>query len=321
LVLAFALCWARDTGWRLPRWSRRDLILLAATTVVVGAACAKVLIVHLEAPSEAYSASYGARVPSPFEALSVWLMMIYPVSSVVPGQVAVLFLPGYLLLACLVVAGTLLWVRRVVPLGQGTMWLGACFAITIAGTVAYLPWPRFEAFYALPFALGVLLPVAGVTAAASRVSPIGVWLASGVVALAGVFIIAAAHANVVAHRAHRAMMGEVAALIADTPTTASVVVKTRRGSASWQAEAATLERTAMHVKGGLGVPPVTAATCDGAAPSLLRVTAVVVVSFVDECGVDPLAQRSITKGYRFWNWQSPGGLQRLAYTADVRSGS
>jgi len=131
----------------------------------------------------------------------------------------------------------------------------------LLGVLAYVPWPAYQPFYAIPFLVGTSILIAFAwDGLSSRRSPIGV---AGRASLAVLLLAALFDANTQANRAvavqtvHRRLVTRLHTLAVDTVLVAS----DRRVTQEWQGLGRTLDRYARSV--GDTIPSAIDAPCTG----------------------------------------------------------
>jgi hypothetical protein len=157
-VVALALVgWPRPT---LPPSAQRGrLIGLALPAALIAAAVGVMILAVRAAPgATGYGMAYGsggldlARLGHNLVATAL------PVRPEGRAALALLY-PTNVLVLLLAVAGLLAWRPTSRQARWWTIGLGA--SVPVAGALVYWPWPKFDAFYALPFFLGPALLLGG----------------------------------------------------------------------------------------------------------------------------------------------------------------
>jgi hypothetical protein len=169
-VLVVLLAWCRqpDGALTLPRWSPRNALLGALSLAV--AAGAAILLVRLRQQPGAvgYGMAYGQGRLSLAHFGENLAAELLPLRTGADARLGLLY-PANLLFVVLVVLG---WLERLKPAARrrhALVELGWIAMIPVAGALVYLPWPKFDSFYGLPFFLGsALLLGCAVTALESR---------------------------------------------------------------------------------------------------------------------------------------------------------
>jgi hypothetical protein len=172
-VLPLGLSLLTDEAGRLStpalrRHVKQLVVLLVGVGVVAGAVLVRAI---LAAPSGAYYSAYGQFRRPTLETMAIWLATISPIDPAgdLPGAAKVAAL---CLFVVLVGGGGLLYVRRA-PQAAANRWLLAVAAgFPLVGALAYMPWPTYVPFYAIPYLIGasilVALALTGIERSASR---------------------------------------------------------------------------------------------------------------------------------------------------------
>jgi hypothetical protein len=164
-----------------PRVSRRAITL----TIALGLTCVlvllPVLIVLLNAQPGTYARNFGSGGASIGKLLAHYAVMLVPFVPAGPTMNVPVLLADISFAALLFVGWKLLYARR--PERRYTTTLLAFgVLVPMLGALAYLPWPKFDLFYGIPYLLGpavlVAFAISGVQTAAPRYTPVAVaaWL-------------------------------------------------------------------------------------------------------------------------------------------------
>lgn len=176
LVGVAILCPWRATGpvnWR----SRRNVVLAGSAAVVAVAVLAALIAVRAMPTATGYGMGYGSGTISLERLLALFgasLMPVRPAAGITAG----LSYPVNLVVIAVAITGAWLAHRR----GASRLGLVVVAGLipALIGALAYLPWSKFDTFYALPFFLGVVLLVA---AAVDQIARTPRWGTAGVVAV------------------------------------------------------------------------------------------------------------------------------------------
>lgn len=164
-----------------PAGERRRAVGVALPALGVAVAIAVMLLAVRAAPeATGYGMAYGS---AGFEPARLWHNLVATTLPVRPeGRAAIALLyPTNLLLLLLAAAALLAW-RPVLPARR--LWvLGLGLGLPLLGAVVYWPWPKFDAFYALPFFLGPALLLGGAVTVLGRRSAVSArWARAAAVA-------------------------------------------------------------------------------------------------------------------------------------------
>jgi len=314
-LILVAACW--ESGGHLRSFH------IDKPTMQVSAACGFAMVVLAVALAWAYS----LRQPEPYAALygsapiggDVWagrvLPLILPVTVSEGGARSLFLFPANLVFAGLVVTGVLLSTRwpdhhRV----QRKLLIAA--TLPIAGLLVYLPWPRYEPFYSLPFFLGAALWAAILL---GRLGQDGRWRAALSVCWLLVLGISAVTAAELAGytRARREVNQAVALELSTRKQTDTVIVASARlAPQAWQNPGVTLGRYALATRIARSLPVLIDTTCNEAVNQMKRQQASAMYVYVGGCGEMGIPDRRIEKPFSFFDW-SLARSRTQAFTVDV----
>jgi hypothetical protein len=308
-----AACWSAENRVHAPRFGRRTAHFAAACLVACLVLGAAMLWASLRRQADAYAALYGTSILGSLDVIGRVAQAILPDSHHADLQMLLASPPNFVFIVCvgagLAVMFRLLDVRRrLMPK------LAIAASLLVAGILVYLPWPRFELFYAIPFFFGVVLAVALLVDASavgprSRLILIVCWLfiLTGS-ALQGFGLAQITYASRELNYVVATQIARYSAL--DTVVITSATL-TRQ---SWQNPAATLSRYARAV--GLTARPPVLVDHDCRAHWPVEFTALPehAIEFVYEasCGRVSEATRTIEKPFRYFDWAT------LKFQADVQ---
>jgi hypothetical protein len=190
--------------------------------------------------------------------------LIVPVTFGTRSAVDLVQFPVNLVFLALLTAG-LIVCSRSANRGQVMGKLLIAATLPLGGLLVYLPWPRFEAFYGLPFLVGVALWVAillgqlGIRAR-WKVGIATCWL----VVLGGSAIVAAGKARYTRARreANHALVYD---LLKRSPGDTVFIASPALSTQAWQNPAATLARYVVAVRAGETTPVLVDVDCERAA--------------------------------------------------------
>ncbi len=265
--------------------------------------------------SDAYAALYGAAAISAGDLGHRILQFTLPVSFAGSALQMVAFPPNLVFVLLLAIGAVSLAVTRRDRRRPIALVLPALVLLT-AGLVVYLPWPRFEPFYATPFLFGVSLIVAALTDSVYA-GP----LARAAVVACWVFITGTCALNAFGlaeyTRAGRQLNHEVAQRIAAAdPRDSVTIVSARLTPQAWQNPAATFGRYIRAVGVSEAPPPTRDLACDTETwrNRLQQFTGPAFV-FIDACGEASVRSDTVAREYRYFDWRGVSlgrGWQRVA---------
>ena len=154
VVIAVALCWTPDEGWRRPVPDRRTWWLVGALLLVLAAETWSFAHALTAARPGAYADQFGRSGFDAVRALTLLQAMLLPDRFTSVSAWADLYLANLAFLAATGVAAVIAAtqppaVRR--RLGHASLGL---LAFPVIGAVTYGFWPRYSAFYGIPFFAG-----------------------------------------------------------------------------------------------------------------------------------------------------------------------
>jgi hypothetical protein len=315
-LVLIASCWEANGQLRAFRFGLGTLQVSAACGIAVAVLALALVWAHSLRRADAYAGLYGS-IPV---GENLWggrlLPQILPVTVAAGGVRDLLLFPANLVFAGLLCAGLILstrWPER----DQVYRKLLIASTLPIAGLLVYLPWPRFELFYGLPFLLGASLWVAILL---GHPGLDGRWRAGLTVCWLLVLTVSAVTAAELAGytRARREANHALAVeLSTRDPTDTVFVASARLAPQAWQNPAATLGRYALATHIARGMPALIDVTCDQVADAAGRWrqgTALYV--YVGGCGGMGTPDRKIEKPFSFLDWSS-ARVRTEAFRVDV----
>jgi hypothetical protein len=222
LVVVFALL-----GWPVPSvpdWRRNPrILLLASGALLLALATAGMILTVRHAPrATGYGMAYGSAPLS----LSRLGHNVVAILMLVRGEgraLLSLLYPTNLLLLGVVCGACWILMRRS---RQPALWYALALgsAIPLVGALAYWPWPKFDAFYALPFFLGPALVLAGTLTVVEGHGRWSAWVGRGAAVLAVAYAAIPASRSVEATGARIELNASVAQLVGRLTSADTVVV-------------------------------------------------------------------------------------------------
>jgi hypothetical protein len=253
-LCAVGMCWSAENDLKSPRLNRETAKFLGICSAVCLLLGAALLWAATSKSVDAYATLYGTSVMSSRAVITRVLQVFLPVFYYVDVWELLIFPPNLVFVACIVI-GLVGLMRLSEQRRTATFRLLLAALLPAGGVLVYLPWPRFELFYWLPFLFGVALGIAiliesGVYGRRARLVVVICW---GFV-LTGSALHAFSFAQMT--RAQRRLNYEVAQSIAALgPADTVFIASANLTSQSWQNPAATLSRYVRAV-GLTPVPPV-----------------------------------------------------------------
>jgi hypothetical protein len=298
-----AACWSAENDLHQPRLDRRTAHFAVAclpACLVLGAA---LLWAASRRELDAYAALYGSSVLTNRAVAGRLAQMTLPVSFHTEPWRLLLFPPNFVFVTCILAGLALLVPARDARRRTTPKFLVAA-ALPAAGILIYLPWPRFEPFYAIPFMFGVVLAIAVlVDVSATGLRPRLVVIVCWLFVLAGTALNAFGLAQFT--RAQRLVNYQVAQQIARySPSDTVVILSADLTSQPWQNPAATLGRYVRAVGLTMTPPALVDRECRvGAHPDLAGIPEHHhQLVYETACGKAPLASRAIERPFTFFDW-------------------
>ncbi len=293
------------TGAPIQWRAKRNVVLAVGAAGIAGAVLVALFVVRAMPSATGYGMAYGSGTISlarMIELVGASLMPVRPAAGISSGVVY----PVNLVAAVVAVAGAMLAHRR------GASRLGMVIAVGMApavvGALAYLPWAKFDTFYALPFFLGAVLLVA---AAIDQVERIPRW---GTLLSIAVVVVFAAYGAIPAQRSTEAaaaslrlndFLARTLGRFGENDTV--VVLGPMSGARALPVKPDELRNYAValgHVMAD-AVPEVVAAECDAFHPDrTIAGTHLAYASYSYGCGRFPAPALSIASPYSWRNWKT-----------------
>lgn len=155
VVLLIAVFWQRPLGSE-PIASRRNVVLAALLAIVALAEALLLLGVRSRPVATGYGMAYGSAPLSLARFGADIVAIMLPVRPGADARLGLLY-PGNGLAIVVLALGVTAYLRR----RKANAHLGRIIALgllpVVIGAAVYLPWPKFDSFYGLPFFVGPLL--------------------------------------------------------------------------------------------------------------------------------------------------------------------
>ena len=313
LLWLLAVTWQGESGIRIPKLNRHTLTataILGTTTVALGSL---MLLVSSQSGPEAYTGAYGTGGLDLVRLQYNVLATVWPLGE--PFQIFSIFGASSTLF---VILGCGLAVRQGprAPVLGGILFL---LLISLSGPLVYLPWQRFEAFYAIPFLVGP----AGLLALAARgltgTSKVRATLVMGAVALLLVQPALDADRERDVRAITKVLNWEVARAVADVPNADSLLFAVPiLPDQAWQGRGPAITRYANVIfQMGKVIPAADELCADegehlGETPNEVEI----IVSYHHWCGPIPGADKTIAQEFRSFHLRPPR-VRRSRTSADI----
>lgn len=314
LLVVFAIL-----GWPTPSLPigrpRLSVIVLAVGAVLLAVAVAGMIVkVRHTTGATGYGMAYGSAPLQPGRLWHNVMASVMPVRGEGRTMLSLLYPTNLLLIA---LAGTALFIRRRRP--GAAMWyaLALGLAIPVVGALAYWPWPKFDAFYALPFFLGPALLLGAALTVIEGAGRRIAWVGRGAAMLAVGYAVIPASRSVEATGARIELNASVARLLGRLmPADTVIILGPATGARQLPVRGEELRDYALALRwaGREQVPSVRDADCPSYQPDAGERT--VFVSYSYGCGRLPAPRLRLIASYAWRDWVTlaPG---RDTLTADL----
>jgi hypothetical protein len=318
-VLAFGTSWS-DCGFHRPRWSNRNAFLVAAVAATVVLISIPIIRVGMGNAPGSYDSAYTVENISAERFLALALYMVTPVRHSPTPEVFPMLYPANVIVWILGGSALVIWLRFGAQLPRPLPLVGGVLALALAGAAVYVPWPRFEDFYALPFMLGGALLLALAVEAVGERARANYGIALGTLLLGLFYMVVAAQAEVEYRFARRGATNGLLQTLQSLHGLDSVRVGTTDPGLAWYQRAATLERSVRNRARGAPVPSMVGVTCADAVEHRMVPTSVAVVSYVRECGEIERPDILIAQPFEYRDWRTLDA-RRDSFVIEVKRGS
>jgi hypothetical protein len=300
VVIVFGTSWRAGTFCR-PEWSRRNVFVVGAAVAAVVLTAPPVIGVMLRGVGGSYESAYGQGEITLARYVALVCYMVLPIQTPSPPSVLPPLYPANLIVGALILSGLLVWLSR--ERAWQPFWCAAALlSLPLIGALVYLPWPRYEDFYSLPFLLACGLLLAFALETVGRRIRLSYQLAWGLLSLAVLYMAVAAEAATQYRYARRGAHNELVNAMSQFTGVDSVLVVSAGGGPEWYGRAATLERVVRRASDAK-VPPILGMPCS--ALSMLALTSkITVVNFAAECGSVERYDTAIVQRYEYRDWQT-----------------
>ncbi len=287
--------------WR----ARRNVVLATGAAAIAAMVLIALLLVRAMPAATGYGMAYGSGTISLArlgELAGASIMPVRPAAGIMAGLVY----PVNLLAGALAVVAATLAHRR----GAGRLGVVIAAGLTPAfvGAIAYLPWEKFDTFYALPFFLGALLLVAAAVDEVDRIARWGAALSMVVIMVFAVYGALPAQRSTEAAAASLRLNEFLAHTLGRfNPTDTVVVLGPLSGPRALPVKPEELRNYAValgHVTAAQA-PVVVASECDAYHPDRPVVgTHLAYASYSYSCGRFPQPVLSIASPYIWRDWKT-----------------
>jgi hypothetical protein len=240
-IVVLAALWPGSTGRKPNPTSRRNRFLGLAAAATLLPLVARIGWVAMGVDPDGYVNSYGSAELGGVHLARVAIRMFLPVHPERGNED--LFFLAFCLFVLILGIGFLAGIRRRTHTRVSFGWWLLPFLITLAGSASYLPWPRMEGFYPLPYLVGptLLFAVAlrvseGFSAVQARLFRILCWT---LVLVAGAVAFNLSDQTYARRRLNRRLVNELSSIPADTVVHLGPILRSQH---RWQGTGPTLLR-------------------------------------------------------------------------------
>jgi len=300
LSVAIALVMRGDGSLGAPELSRRNIVLVMTWLAVSVAVLLPLVMLYARAPTSAFAAQYGSSFQSPGGLAAITIATLVPFEPVPnPASAAwILAIGGFTML---IAAGWRVGFHSRAEGARSRWLLGVSLVFPLIGALAYLPWPAYQSFYALPYLTGTSILIAMAATYLEREARHGTkWALLGW-GSAAVYALGGASAKAGRADAVQRAADAVVRIVAGEDAVDSVIMATAQPARqAWQGLGPTLARFASAT--GRPWPPTRDARCEDAARLVKTATRTIVVVFSSQCTLKNPSGRNVVAPYRRVDW-------------------
>jgi hypothetical protein len=309
-ILLLACCWREQHGFGALELSRRNVTLCLAALALATGVVAFLYYVRTRPEAVGYGMAYGQGAISVSRFTDNLMATVLPFWR--PGDLPLraLFPPNILFVVVVVLGWSVLF-RSSSSARRSLRLLGWILLFPVLGVLAYLPWPKFDSFYALASFLGsaMLLGVA-VSSLEARGGIDRMVVRSASVLIVFFLSVSTQRANASSLTSLRLNVALARHLPALATSDSVIIVGPRSGPRRLPVRGTDLRRYArvMGYATEQELPLVVDLTCeDGAAILRSPPARIVLVSYSYGCGTFPAPTRRFSSvfGYRSWTTLAP----------------
>ena len=303
-LVLFAVCWVPGQGFRRPALGPRERWLGG---LLLGALIVQVWLMRSalhDAPPGAYGTRFGRSGLEPGRFSTLFQTMLLPVHYTTSAASTALY-PANLAFLSLLFLGLALYLRTAGQRRGGGWWALGFLSYPAVGALTYSFWPRFSAFYGIPFfagSIGMLILAATGVEHAHRA---GRWIVSVLGAVA-IGYSAIPSVRTVGHQ--RAVANLAAQIVTSIPRAPRLdtlyVVVPKQGGRSWPITARELRAYGVALRIADSVLPVVLnASCEDVAARLQRpLGRDAVINDRNPCGRLPARTRTWVAALSYRDW-------------------
>lgn len=306
VMVLFAVCWVPGRGFRRPELGPRTFLLAALLALVLGLQLWIAFSVLKQAPAGSYAGAFGGdnlaldRFSTRFQA------MLLP-TRYSSAPVSTTLYPSNLAFLLLLILG---FARpsRTLPRPAGWWWgFIGLLTFPLIGALAYTLWPRYSAFYGIPFFAGSAGLLIMMATSVERAHRWGRWIVLGLGVVSIWFTALAAHRTIRQKHAIAGLAVEVVSALRSEPRLDTLyVVLPRQGGRRWPVTGSELRRYAVALQvADSALPVVRDLSCEGIIARLQRPLAnSAVLNDQNPCGRLPGATRTWVREAKYLDWFS-----------------
>jgi hypothetical protein len=317
MVVLLALCWDPARGFRRPAFGPRERWLVALLLLVLVLEAWSVRSAMQDAVAGNYASAFGRDGFDRSRALTLFQAMLLPARFSSASAATTLYPANFAFLLLLLLG--LIWPAGKEPRTRGGGWwaLGLLW-YPVVGALAYTLWPRYTAYYGIPFFAGSAGLLALAASRIERRNPLGGGLLVAGLGTVVVFFAAIASARTVRQKhATAALAAAVSrAWLAAPRLDTLLVVTPPQGGRRWPLSARELRNYAVFLGAtDSALPLMLDASCDEVIRRLQRpLNRSGVLNDQNPCGRIPQQTVTWEKAVGYLDWAS---LRRVADTLRV----
>ncbi|MGH7592602.1 MAG: hypothetical protein ACRELE_01920 [Gemmatimonadales bacterium] len=232
-IVFFIVCWSSEHGFGRPKFGPRERLLAALLSIVLIAEAWSVRTALAGAASTAYAMSFGHSTADAGTIATLFQAMLLPDRFSSAGVASDLYPANFAFLALLIV-GLLSSATRAAAHRDFWSWSVGLLSFPVIGALTYALWPRYSAFYGLPFFAGSVGLMAVAATEIQRQHPGGRWVVA-ILGSVSVLYTAAVSRRTVEYK--RAIANIAAAIVhrlpREPPLDTLFMVVPRRGGRRW----------------------------------------------------------------------------------------
>lgn len=305
-LVVFTVTWVPGHGFRRPAFDARTLWLAGLLTVVLAIQLWIVTSVLKQAPAGSYAGSFGGDALDLNRFSTRFQSMLLPARYSSAPASTVLYPANMAFLLMLVLGLARPDGEQSRPRGW-YWWAIGLLSFPLVGAMFYAMWPRYSAFYGIPFFAGSMGLLVLAATGIERAHRLGRWLVLGLGAVAIWFSALASSRTVRQKHAIAALASDVVTALKQSPRLDSLFVVTpRQGGRRWPVTGSELRRYAVALEAPDSILPVVRdLSCEQVIDRLQRPLGnSAVLNDLNPCGRLPQATFTWLRQVKYLDWLS-----------------